>query len=140
MLDLGLRVGVYSSATLGDRRAPRRRARVTSRASATLLRAEPGTVRFTVYALLDPTTGEPRYVGYTGHACVYRLRKHMEKATERKSNIQRWLWQLKSSGHGPPRIRVLGMCSVPRAVGKRLGRMPRAPRWCARSNAAGCTT
>lgn len=63
-------------------------------------------VQFTIYALLDPSTLEPRYVGLTRARPMVRFRAHM---CSEQPQMRRWIRSLPER----PRIRVLAMCSAP---------------------------
>jgi hypothetical protein len=70
-------------------------------------------VRFTVYALLDPETREPRYVGVTRTPPRERAMAHVSEARLYAAigpAVQRWLQALPV----PPLVRVLATCSVAR--------------------------
>jgi hypothetical protein len=72
-------------------------------------------VRFTIYALLDPDTREPRYVGCTRHRPHQRATDHIGEAVpygEIGPPVQRWLQTLVGSGK-LPLVRVLATCSTP---------------------------
>ena len=56
-----------------------------------------------IYALLDPDTGECRYVGQTSVGLKTRLRKHLHSATNKNSkeyhtHKSRWLRKISNSG------------------------------------------
>ncbi len=73
-------------------------------------------VRFTVYALLDPETREPRYVGVTRQRPSRRARQHLTEAIphgEIGPPVHRWLQAAHRAGAAPPIVRVLATCSVP---------------------------
>lgn len=62
---------------------------------------------FTIYALIDPATGEPRYIGQTRVSLADRLRTHYKKGPPtHKTN---WLTKLKQQGLRPV-IRELYKC------------------------------
>lgn len=52
-----------------------------------------------IYALLDPETGEPRYVGKAINPHV-RFSQHLSERS-RKTHKQRWIAKLKASGREP---------------------------------------
>lgn len=59
----------------------------------------PGTAG--IYALVDPVTGVPRYVGPTQHA-EHRLYAHMAGMNKRRPSAKdRWLAELKAAGRWP---------------------------------------
>ncbi len=67
-------------------------------------------VRFTVYAILDPETREPRYVGVTRKRPSERLRGHWSvRGRVSSSPVRKWLAGLQT----PPPVRVLATCTAP---------------------------
>jgi hypothetical protein len=64
-----------------------------------------GLVRYTVYALLDPDTREPRYIGCTRQPVRKRVAGHMGEGAAEAVRV--WL-----DGR-VPLVRVLATCSVP---------------------------
>jgi hypothetical protein len=60
-------------------------------------------MRFTIYTLADPRTGEVRYVGMTSRTVEQRLREHLKDGRTRKGVSHRlhWLRQLVSEGLEP---------------------------------------
>lgn len=62
---------------------------------------------FTIYALIDPSTGEPRYIGQTRGPVAARFKDHLKD--KRPSYKVNWLKNLKSRGLRPT-IRELYKC------------------------------
>jgi transposase len=61
-----------------------------------------------IYALCDPATGQPRYVGQTTGRVDERLRQHLGTARRGSRLVCRWLRSL----GGPPRVQILQQVAV----------------------------
>lgn len=65
--------------------------------------------RAAIYALIDPTTQEIRYIGKTNQRSDNRLRQHIEHPTN--ANMRRWIANLIAAGT-PPKIRLITCCPL----------------------------
>lgn len=54
---------------------------------------------FSVYRLIDPESGEPRYVGFTGKAVSVRIAQHMTLAKKNDTPMRKWIHGLPDGFH-----------------------------------------
>ena len=65
--------------------------------------------RAAIYALINPMTGEIRYIGKTTQRSDIRLAQHLESPTN--ANMRKWIENLRAVGT-TPKIRLITCCPV----------------------------
>lgn len=64
-----------------------------------------------VYKLVDPTTGEVRYIGQTCVGLRERLRQHINKSYNSNTHVANWIKSLRAKGVKPV-IELIEKCSI----------------------------